>query len=111
MAKKEYLYLEIAASLQSSIFKYGTAGEQLKSIHKCAEIYNTTTATISNAFHFLEKRGIIEHHTYKGFYVCEDILEKRDQYIQEITKNFLHEMDSIGYSRREVIQMIEMQNE
>lgn len=101
-------YLEIAELIRMDIFvKYTKANQLIPSIRSYAQIYNVNPNTVSRAFRLLEADNIIYSHRTRGYYVSENIQEKKEECGKKHTKHLLNVLQRLGYSDTEIENMIE----
>ncbi|MCU0078587.1 GntR family transcriptional regulator [Extibacter muris] len=101
-------YLEIAELIRMDIFvKYTKANQLIPSIRSYAKIYNVNPNTVSRAFHLLEADNIIYSCRTRGYYVSENIQEKKEECGKKYAKHLLSALQRLGYSDTEIENMIE----
>ena len=100
-------YNDISEMIKSDIFN-GKLKENmaLPSIRKLAQRYKVNPATVVRALHILRNQKIIYSNRTKGFYVCEDISQVRQNLAEQVIADFLHNMSSIGYSNSDIKRLI-----
>ena len=79
----------------------------LPSIRKLAQRYKVNPATVVRALHILRNQKIIYSNRTKGFYVCEDISQVRQNLAEQVISDFLHNMSGIGYSNSDIQRLVE----
>ncbi len=101
-------YLEIAELIRIDIFvKYAKANQLIPSIRRYAQIYKVNPSTVSRAFRLLEAENIIYSYRTRGYYVSENIQEKKEEYGRKHAKQMLNVFQRLGYSDMEIENMVE----
>lgn len=94
------VYLQIAEKIATEIFGGQLApGEQLPTVREIALSERANPNTVQKALAELESDGLITTKRTSGKFVTEDvelIMEKREQYADELTEIYEHKMHSIG---------------
>lgn len=100
-------YLEIAELIRMDIFvKYATGNQLIPSIRSYAQIYHVNPNTISRAFQLLEAENIIYSYRTKGYYVSENIQEKKEGCGKKHAKHLINVLRRLGYSDIEIENMV-----
>ena len=83
--------------------------EKLPSIQEMAVMMEVNQNTVSRAYKDCESLGIIETKRGIGSFVIDnqDLISRlRTEKVTCITKAFIHDLESLGYSRAEIIELI-----
>ncbi len=87
-------------------------GDKLPSIRQAKIIHNASVAPIMSAYKELEEAGIIEILMGKGHYVAKNavtaIVGVAKVEIENDIKNLLHKTTNLGFTRNDVIDLINM---
>lgn len=94
------VYLQIAEKIATEIFGGQLApGKQLPTVREIALSERANPNTVQKALSELEYDGLITTKRTSGKFVTEDvelIMEKRERYADELTKNYESKMHKIG---------------
>jgi GntR family transcriptional regulator len=85
-------------------------GEKLPSIRDYAQDLKVNPNTVQRAYMELEREMITETRRGQGTFVTEDttrILKLRNQGAEEVLNKFIEDMGRIGYSRDEIVSLLE----
>ena len=104
------IYVQIIEKIKNDILN-GTLvpGEKLPSIQEMAVMMEVNQNTVSRAYKDCESLGIIETKRGIGSFVIDnqDLISRlRTEKVTCITKAFIHDLESLGYSRAEIIELI-----
>lgn len=85
-------------------------GDRLPTIRSLAIELKINPNTIAKAYNELELRGIVETQVGSGTYVSENRVAEEDtqrqKKIEERLVRFIQDMDALGVSRRELLELI-----
>lgn len=105
------IYIQVMEEIKKEIFSNQLAsGEKISSVRELAIQYSVNPNTIQKALSELERTGIIYSKRTTGRYVSEDeelIKKFKKELSSTKLKSFMSEMEELGFSRTEVIKMIE----
>ena len=85
-------------------------GQRLSAVRDMAAEAGVNPNTMQRAFQELERQGLVYTQRSSGRYVTEDmtVIENTKQALaRENIKNFMDSMRRIGYSREEIIRLLE----
>lgn len=85
-------------------------GQRLSAVRDMAAEAGVNPNTMQRAFQELERQGLVYTHRSSGRYVTEDmtVIENTKQALaRENIKSFMDSMRRIGYSREEIIRLLE----
>ncbi|MGI5089930.1 GntR family transcriptional regulator [Treponema sp. OMZ 805] len=104
------IYVQIIEKIKNDILN-GTLvpSEKLPSIQEMAMMMEVNQNTVSRAYKDCESLGIIETKRGIGSFVIDnqDLISRlRTEKVTCITKAFIHDLESLGYSRAEIIELI-----
>ena len=101
------IYIQVMEEIKKEIFasEY-LPGSKLASVRELALEYGVNPNTIQKALSELERTGIIYSRRALGRFVSEDSELKKDVSLDKV-KVFIEEMRKLGFSKIEVIKMIE----
>src|SRR5262245_17806149 len=70
MVREELLYKQVALRI-SELIEHGTLrpGNRLPSVRRCSQQQDVSIATVTQAYRWLEDRGLIEARPQSGYYV------------------------------------------
>ncbi|WMC94512.1 GntR family transcriptional regulator [Kineothrix sp. MB12-C1] len=105
------IYTQLVEIIQTQIIsgRY-QPGDRLPSVRELAAEASVNPNTMQKAFVELERNGLIVTQRTSGRTVTEDIelINQTQGYLaEEYIKNFFQVMKDIGYSRQEIITLIE----
>ena len=105
------IYIQVMEEIKKEIFasEY-LPGSKLASVRELALEYGVNPNTIQKALSELERTGIIYSRRALGRFVSEDsnlISELKKDVSLDKVKVFIEEMSKLGFSKIEVIKMIE----
>ena len=108
--EKSPIYLQIAYRVKLKIAsKELSIGQQLLPIRELAQEAGVNPNTVQRAFQELEKEGLVYSARTSGRFVTEDeklIDQKRHEIAQNLIKNFVTEMMTIGFSSPKIKTII-----
>ena len=87
-----------------------TRGQRLAAVRDLASEAGVNPNTMQRAFQELERQGLVYTQRSSGRYVTEDmtVIENTKQALaRENIKSFMDSMRRIGYSREEIIRLLE----
>ena len=97
-------YRKISKAIKYDIFSKLEENMPLPSVRMLSQVYSVNPATIVKALHILKYQGIIYNKRTNGYYVCPNILEMREIFVNA-NSHFLrtagpHFPDSPGHIKR-----------
>ena len=108
--EKSPIYLQIAYRVKLKIAsKELIIGQQLLPVRELAQEADVNPNTVQRAFQELEKEGLVYSARTSGRFVTEDeklIDQKRHEIAQNLIKNFVTEMMTIGFSSPKIKTII-----
>ena len=108
--EKSPIYLQIAYRVKLKIAsKELSIGQQLLPVRELAQEAGVNPNTVQRAFQELEKEGLVYSARTSGRFVTEDeklIDQKRHEIAQNLIKNFVTEMMTIGFSSPKIKTII-----
>ena len=108
--EKSPIYLQIAYRVKPKIAsKELSIGQQLLPVRELAQEAGVNPNTVQRAFQELEKEGLVYSARTSGRFVTEDeklIDQKRHEIAQNLIKNFVTEMMTIGFSSPKIKTII-----
>ena len=108
--EKSPIYLQIAYRVKLKIAsKELSIGQQLLPVRELAQEAGVNPNTVQRAFQELEKEGLVYSARTSGRFVTEDeklIDQKRHEIAQNLIKNFVTEMMTIGFSSLKIKTII-----
>ena len=108
--EKSPIYLQIAYRVKLKIAsKELSIGQQLLPVRELAQEAGVNLNTVQRAFQELEKEGLVYSARTSGRFVTEDeklIDQKRHEIAQNLIKNFVTEMMTIGFSSPKIKTII-----
>ena len=108
--EKSPIYLKIAYRVKLKIAsKELSIGQQLLPVRELAQEAGVNPNTVQRAFQELEKEGLVYSARTSGRFVTEDeklIDQKRHEIAQNLIKNFVTEMMTIGFSSPKIKTII-----
>lgn len=104
------IYIQVMEEIKKEIFSgHYLPGNKISSVRELALEYSVNPNTIQKALSELERTGIIYSKRALGRYVSEDktlIVSLKKEVSSSKIKEFVLEMEALGFSREEVITMI-----
>ena len=105
------IYTQLMEQIQLRIISgvYKT-GEKLPSVRDMASDASVNPNTMQKALTELERTGLVFSQRTSGRFITEDsnmIKEIRNSLAKEQLEKFLYNMERIGYSKKETIELIE----
>ena len=108
--EKSPIYLQITYRVKLKIAsKELSIGQQLLPVRELAQEAGVNPNTVQRAFQELEKEGLVYSARTSGRFVTEDeklIDQKRHEIAQNLIKNFVTEMMTIGFSSPKIKTII-----
>ncbi len=106
------IYEQIIEQVKYSVMKgYLKSGDAIPSVRKLALDLSITPGTVAKAYQELERQHIIETIRGKGTFIAQEIHIQVDEHkVEEIEKKIkveLMELRMMGYTRQQVIDMIQ----
>lgn len=105
--EKSPIYAQIAQHVKMQIISNQVkSGDQLPTVREYAEEAGVNPNTMQRAFTELEREGMVYSQRTSGRFVTEDtdlIAEKRLEVAQLELKNFVSNMQKIGFSTEDII--------
>ena len=98
----------IQMDLIAGIYK---PGDKLPSVRELAAIASVNPNTMQKALTELERTGLVYSQRTSGRFITEDsnmIKDIRNGLAKEQIEKFLYNMEKIGYTKQETIQLIEI---
>ncbi|WP_278884515.1 GntR family transcriptional regulator [[Ruminococcus] torques] len=100
-------YYGIAELIRMDIFsKYGKANQLIPSIRSYAKAYHVNSNTVCRALQLLEAEEIIYPYRTKGYYISEDIQNKKEIFRKKQAKRLVNILHELGYSNVEIEDML-----
>jgi DNA-binding transcriptional regulator YhcF (GntR family) len=106
------IYLQLMEQIQlrivSGIYK---VGEKLPSVREMASDASVNPNTMQKALTELERTGLVYTQRTSGRFITEDsnmIKDIRNGLAKEQIEKFLYNMEKIGYSKQETIDLVEI---
>ena len=105
------IYAQLVERIQTEIVSgYYPPGGKLPSVRELASVAAVNPNTMQKAFAELERSGLIVTQRTNGRTVTEDV-EKintiRQKLADELVESFFGKMKELGYTKREVIQLVD----
>jgi len=106
------IYLQLMEQIQlrivSGIYK---VGEKLPSVREMASDASVNPNTMQKALSELERTGLVYTQRTSGRFITEDsnmIKDIRNGLAKEQIEKFLYNMEKIGYTKQETIELVEI---
>lgn len=107
------IYTQLVAQIQMYIVSGALPpGERLPSVREFAAEAGVNPNTMQRAMAELEREGLVHSQRTAGRFVTEDrarIQQAKRQCAEEQILNFLEKMKQLGYTRDEIMQLMEQQ--
>lgn len=104
------IYLQIVSEIKKQIVSGKLIpGERIPSVRELALTYKVNPNTMQKALIELEENGLIKTERTNGKFVTEDenIINKiKNDYAENLTRNYLSEMISLGITKQEIKERI-----
>lgn len=104
------VYLQIVSEIKKQIVSGKLIpGERIPSVRELALTYKVNPNTMQKALIELEENGLIKTERTNGKFVTEDenIINKiKNDYAENLTRNYLSEMISLGITKQEIKERI-----
>lgn len=104
------IYLQIVSEIKKQIVSGKLIpGERIPSVRELALTYKVNPNTMQKALIELEENGLIKTERTNGKFVTEDenIINKiKNDYVDNLTQNYLSEMISLGITKQEIKERI-----
>ncbi len=105
------IYIQIVDQIKRQIVSGQYApGDKLESVRELATTARVNPNTMQKALTLLEQDGLIHANRTAGRFITEDteiIQTLKIQYVKEEITLFLQHMESLGYEKSEILQLIE----
>lgn len=109
------IYIQIVDYLKTQIVnKEIKEGEKLPSVREIATRLKVNPNTVQRSYQVLEQENIVNTQRGKGSFVTEDknrIKELKVSMASEIVRNFIMDMENLGFDKGEIIDLIEREGE
>lgn len=104
------IYLQIIEMIKNDITsgKY-SPGDKIPSVRELAMTFKVNPNTIVKSLYFLEFEGLIYTDRTNGKFITEDlnvINKSKENYLKQKVDSFLKDLNSMGYSKEEVIKIL-----
>lgn len=104
---EKYKYQRIAEQIKLNIFcDYQIPNKAIPSIREYAKKFNANPNTIARALNLLKEENIIYSCRTAGYFVVENIQDKRADTARNYTKDFIHILTDLGYCTSEILALI-----
>ncbi|GJN64678.1 MAG TPA: GntR family transcriptional regulator [Candidatus Faecalibacterium intestinipullorum] len=107
------IYTQLVAQIQMYIVSGALPpGERLPSVREFAAEAGVNPNTMQRAMAELEREGLVHSQRTAGRFVTEDrarIQQAKRQCAEEQIQTFLEKMEQLGYTRAEILQLMEQQ--
>ena len=107
------IYTQLVAQIQMYIVSGALPpGERLPSVREFAAEAGVSPNTMQRAMAELEREGLVHSQRTAGRFVTEDrarIQQAKRQCAEEQIQTFLEKMEQLGYTRAEILQLMEQQ--
>ena len=107
------IFLQIAEIIKSDIVSGKIeVGQKLKSVREFAAEFNANPNTVQKALAELEDMGLIYTDRTNGKFVADDrltIIKGKQKVINQKIEDFFKEMQSLGLSKSDIVQMVEIE--
>jgi DNA-binding transcriptional regulator YhcF (GntR family) len=109
------IYIQLVEQIQNRIAtgEY-PPGSRLPSVRELAGEAEVNPNTMQKAMSELERMGLLYSQRTSGRYVTEDegrIQQMKRQSAKETVRNFLHQMENLGFEKDEIIHLIREEKE
>lgn len=105
------IYIQLMEQIQLRILSgVYRVGEKLPSVRDMASDASVNPNTMQKALTELERTGLVFSQRTSGRFITEDrdmIKDIRDNLAKNQIEKFLHNMEEIGYTKKETIELIE----
>lgn len=109
------IYVQLIEQIQNRIATgYYQPGSKLASVRELAGEAEVNPNTMQKALSELERMGLLHSQRTSGRYVTEDegrIQEMKRQSAKEAIHSFLKQMESLGFEKEEIINLIREEKE
>ena len=107
------IYTQLVAQIQMYIVSGALPpGERLPSVREFAAEAGVNPNTMQRAMAELEREGLVHSQRTAGRFVTEDrarIQQAKRQCAEEQIQTFLEKMEQLGYTRAEILQLMDQQ--
>ena len=107
------IFLQIADIIKADIVSGNIeVGQKLKSVREFSAEFGANPNTVQKALAELENDGLIFTDRTNGKFVAEDrltILKGKQNVINQKISDFFKEMQSLGLSKTDIVQMVEIE--
>ena len=107
------IFLQIAEIIKADIVSGKIeVGYKLKSVREFAAEFNANPNTVQKALAELEEMGLIYTDRTNGKFVADDrltIIKGKQKVINQKISDFFKEMQSLGLSKTDIVQMVEIE--
>lgn len=107
------IFLQIAEIIKADIVSGKIeVGHKLKSVREFAAEFNANPNTVQKALAELEEMGLIYTDRTNGKFVADDrltIIKGKQKVINQKISDFFKEMQSLGLSKTDIVQMVEIE--
>lgn len=107
------IYTQLVAQIRMYIVSGALPpGERLPSVREFAAEAGVNPNTMQRAMAELEREGLVHSQRTAGRFVTEDrarIQQAKRQCAEEQIQTFLEKMEQLGYTRAEILQLMEQQ--
>lgn len=102
-----YPYLQIAEFIKWEIVQgILTPGSRCSSLRNTASKFHVSVQTAQRAYHILENQKIIYKSRTRGYYVYHDYSAFKIELANNIIETFLRRIEGLGYTRKEIIELL-----
>ena len=107
------IFLQIAEIIKADIVSGKIeVGHKLKSVREFAAEFNANPNTVQKGLAELEEMGLIYTDRTNGKFVADDrltIIKGKQKVINQKISDFFKEMQSLGLSKTDIVQMVEIE--
>ena len=107
------IFLQIAEIIKADIVSGKIeVGQKLKSVREFAAEFSANPNTVQKALAELEDMGLIYTDRTNGKFVADDrltIIKGKQKVINQKIEDFFKEMQSLGLSKSDIVQMVEIE--
>lgn len=105
------IYLQVMDEIKKQIVTGKLKpGDKLSSVRELAQVYAVNPNTIQRTFLELEREDLVKSERTSGRYVSADesrIVNLRDKMTERLIKDFIRELNELGYKNEDIPQLLE----
>ena len=113
--KNESLFIQVANKILTDILSGNySVNQQLPTVREMSLVLNINPNTVQKAYNYLETKNLVVSKSTSGRFVTDDediIKQCKNDFANSFIEEFLSKMSLLGYSNRDIIDILQKSKE